>query len=720
MKTVVINTSKEAKNTKLDVLFKAPFDQNSLLWIESELHALGETADLIRQSLIDDTDTVDRDYQLIVLVDLYALPRGNERQAVEIYQMLIEKYIRFSLVEMLYSGLNLAPRGVAMYFVDSSKRVRGLDMDSLVDNIKVQEAQVASANVQKEARLAGTGCDQEGNLSDEPVATQKFSRKRNESERILMEIFAWTEETKSSDFSWKMKTSLAGDESIDFTEIFKDTSSSIAKSHVTADVLTIALQEVLAPLEDSRFSGVGKFPVYKLVCLVKRDNEQSKIEDFFCVFANIFSCIQENRLIPELIRFEKDQIKMLLLSALKKYQYFSREENIYVKFEPVAKIFELRKTICERRKKEARNQSEFKNMSDEQVAELVMSENGPMREKAPERKLRGLDRTFHGIAEDIFDNYDPDVIRAQNNRIVKSCLEGLWGWRDEQTSEFFKKIVSDALKEANRMPGSEENELKRDTIAFIEEEYEACRDELINEVTDAEHKLASNKNILLETKDLVLQYGDWMRKGKWYWISLIGAIFTVAATIFPFFYTEYLAGTSEDSFRINMLLIIGFCAFLYALAASVYIVYINRKKITLIDQLRTLHEKSQEERKASIIALYHYYNDTVVDSESHYLLWREILRRDRENAKKGIKRNYHIKRLKNMIEQVNRFITMLKIDTSNTAAIDHKVLESFKKEKLQLNGEESYYTEENQRVYSFLPDNFVSTEPGKKGGTEEA
>ena len=53
-------------------------------------------------------------------------------------------------------------------------------------------------------------------------------------------------------------------------------------------------------------------------------------------------------------------------------------------------------------------------------------------------------------------------------------------------------------------------------------------------------------------------------------------------------------------------------------------------------------------------------------------------------------------------------------------AIHENMFKYTKKEKLQLNGEESYYTEENQRVYSFLPDNFVSTEPGKKGGTEEA
>ena len=41
MKTIVINTSKEAKNTKLDILFKTPFDEGSLLWIDNRLSPPG-------------------------------------------------------------------------------------------------------------------------------------------------------------------------------------------------------------------------------------------------------------------------------------------------------------------------------------------------------------------------------------------------------------------------------------------------------------------------------------------------------------------------------------------------------------------------------------------------------------------------------------------------------------------------------------------------------
>ncbi len=714
MKTVVINTSKEAKNTKLDILFKAPFDQNGLLWIDSELNALGENALQIKESLINRTDMVDRDYQLIVLVDLYAFPLGNDKKAVGIYQMLVQRYVMFQLVEKLHSELNLSPRGVSLYFVDSAKTESGLDLNLLDDNSKQQEKSEALKHAQMEAQEKKMLIRRDGDLSDEAVCVEEPRRGRTEQQRILMNIFSWTEGMKNSDFRWDMKISVTGDETIDFSEVFYSTAFSIKKSHKTAEVLDIALQEVLAPLEVSQLSSVGRFPIHSLVCFVSRENEQSKLEGFFCLFANIFSCVQEKKLFAQLMVFDKDEIRTLLIAALKKYKHFSAEENIKVEFEPITKIFERRTAIYERRKKEARSRSEFKDKSDEEVAQIVMSEKQSVQRSGENRKLHGLDRTFHDLAEDIFSNYDENVIRAQNNRIVKSCLEGLWDWRDKQTSESFKGIVDAEIA----LAGVEDRAPKRDKLAFIEEEYEAKRDELINKVTDAENKLAANKNILLETKDLVLKYGDWMRKGKWYWISFIGAVFTVLATVFPFFYTDYSIGNVGLSFWVNLPTVIGYCAAVYAVAASIYIAYINRKKLALIHELETLRDKSEEERKASIIALYRYYNDTVVEAESHCLLWREILRRDRENAKKGIKRNYHIKRLKSLAEQVERFITMLKIDAGEAVIAGPKDLDEYAQMGLRINGEASFYEQENRRVYCFLPEKDANQQP--KGGTEEA
>lgn len=716
MKTIVINTSNEAKNTKLDMLFKAPFDHNSLLWIDSGLPTLQESTLTIQQNLLKNADTVDKDYQLIVLVDLYAFPMGNDRKAVEVYRQLVERYIYCTLAEPLYKELNLIPQGICIFFVDSAKEIRGLDLNKLTDNIKVQEAQEADAVAQHEAQLnrSISGDD----LTDELPTTTKAPKRRTDPEQILMNLFGWTENTRSDEFSWSLKASATSDEYLDFTRVFSETSFSIAKSHKTAKVLEIALRGVFAPREEWGLSCIGRFPVYTPICHISRENEQSKLEGFFCVFANIFTCVQEKALLSQVTMLNRDQIRTILVAALKKYKHFSAEENIKVEFEPIVKVFEQRFVILEKRKKEARGKSEFKDKTDEEVAELVMSAHKPIRTSPSNRKLSGLDRQFYALTEEIFGNYDPDVIRAQNNRIVKSCLEGLWNWRDKQTREKFRTIVDEAVSTGgNLTPTAEPAELKREAIAFLQEEYEVKRDELIDQVTDAENKLASNNNILLETKDLMLRYSDWMRKGMWSWISFVGALFTVFATVYPFFYTEYTIGHTGLGFHMNLLAIAGVCAFLYALAAAIYIGYITRKKLALVQELGELRIKSEEDRKASIIALYRYYNDTIVEAESHSLLWQEILRRDQENAKKGIKRNSHIKQLKELARQVERFITMLKLDVPRNVTPDAQDVAMYAQLRLQINGEESYYQQDNQRVYCLLPEKDIP-QP-QKGDTEE-
>lgn len=717
MKTVVINTSKEAKNTKLDVLFKAPFDQNSLLWIESGLSDLGEKAYVVKQSLIAESDTIDKDYQLIVLVDLYPFPLGNDKKAVEIYRMLMEKYIRATLIETLYKTFNLAPKGAALYFIDSAKEIRGLEINKMANNPVEQEEEEKYAYADQEARLAKAASYADGDLSDdEIIPVPKRRVRRSEEQRILMEIFGWTEDMNRETLGWNMRVSADEEESVDFSGVFAETSSSVAKSHETAAVLEIAFEGVLAPQEGSRLFSTGRFPVYTIVCPVVRDNEQSKIEGFFGVFANIFTRVQEKTLIPQAEEFTKEEIKTLLSDALKKYRYFSLEENIQVRYEPIASVFKKCDTICNKRKNEARSQNEDKGKSDDEVVEDIIAMHRPVPTAGTNWHLRGTDKAFHELMEDIFASYDAEVIQKQNNEVVRKCLAGLWSWRDKQTSETFKEMVSATVSDPTVTADGNQGKT-RDNITFIEEEYEAKRSELINKVTKAEHELASNKNVLLKVKDLVLQYGDWMRKGKWYWVSVIGAIFTVLATTFPFFYTEVSAGSTGMGFQVNLLLIVGFCAFLYAVSASVYITYINRKKLELLGKLEDLRKESVEERKASIKALYRYYNDTVVEAETLYLLWREIQRRDRENAKKGIKRNHHIKRLKSLIEQIERFITMMKLDVDKAAKAGQKEIDQYTKLGLRLNGEESFYEEGNRRVYCILPEQ-NGNQP--KGGTDEA
>lgn len=715
MKTIVINTSKEAKNTKLDILFKAPFDHNSLLWIESELGALGESTLQIKEGLLNESDAVDRDYQLIVLVDLYPFPYGNDKNAVLLYEKLMERYMLFTLVEKLHSELNLSPKGVCFYFVNSAKTERGLDPETLAKNPREQEREAEEKSDRKKASLAAAH-DENGDLVEGSGSKFVPAAKRALTPRdlLLMDIFSWTEKVTATDFSWQMKISVSGEESLDFLEVYGDTARSIKASDNRTDVLTIALKEVMAPVEESPLFCIGRVPFQSVSGFISRENEQIKLEGFFSLFANVFSCVQEKKLFSQWMPVDSETIRELLIAALKKYKYFSEEENIKVEFEPIAYLFEMRKVLCEKRKEEARKQSEFKGKSEDEVAEEVMGMYSPVFSAEKKHKLHGLDRNFHALVEKIFHNYDKDVIQKQNNHIVKSCLEGLWSWRDKQTGENFSRLVSGYKNSAE----ADENKSCRDSISFIQEEYEAHRDELIDLVTDAENRLASNRNILLETKDLVLAYGDWMRKGKRYLISCIGAVFTILATAFPYFYTEYNAVAGKLGVWLKVMFVVAFLAFLYSVAASIYITYIRKQKLKLISDLDQLRSRSEEERKESIKALYRYYNDTVIEAETLSLLWREIERKDRENAKKGIKRNYHVNRLKSLAKQVERFITMLKIDVAPDVTATAEDVKQYEKLQLQINGEQSYFEGENRRVYCFLPEK--ENDLQSKGGNEEA
>ena len=70
MKTIIINTSKKATDTKLDILFKAPYDQNTLLWFNVAPEKLDTVPQLTNQALITEADVVERDYNLVLLINL--------------------------------------------------------------------------------------------------------------------------------------------------------------------------------------------------------------------------------------------------------------------------------------------------------------------------------------------------------------------------------------------------------------------------------------------------------------------------------------------------------------------------------------------------------------------------------------------------------------------------------------------------------------------------
>lgn len=747
MKTIVINTSKEAAETKLDVLFKTPCDRNSLLWFETELADIHGMPPVIRQALIDDVDVVDRVYNLIVLVDLCCLPHGNDSNYVNIYKPLLARYIGMKLVYPLHSEQGLTPKATSVYFADSSTAGAWYDYAEFKDiNAVEQRKREEREALEAERVMAETDTDGEGGLVDTFDAADKNVKKEKSSDqndkminKIIMDIFGWSEDMTKDDVYWNIPLTVDKQKYLDYTSVFSLETAAISCRPEGYPVINNALDVIKKVIANGEKKGEQRFfvsrlpdsapiisspdgepTIYEINCLTykfARDNEQAVIEGFFNLLANIFNCVQAKRLTREFETYCVDNIKEMLLCALKKYKHFSIEENITVKFEPVAKIYELKNSIFSARKKNASSSANTEPKDPYEVADEIMSKtvSSAMRESS---RLRGVDREFQALVESIFNNYDVELIREQNSNIVKECLTGLWAWRDKQTGEDFKRTVDAVLNKPGIKDDSENTkENVRETVSFIDEEYEREYARLINEVTETEHSLSSNKNILLETKDLVLKYGDLMRKGKVYLISSVGAFISVATAVLPYLYVEYYAGTNPFTFASMGPLIVAGALSLYGTAASIYATKIASKKRKLRDELEELKKKSEDDRRESIAALYKYYSQTVIDAENHCLLWREISRRDRENSKKGIKRNNHIKQLEFLAGEVQRFMTMLKFDFANDAcAVTDDDRKRYENEGLCLNAEESFHSEDNQKIYSVLSEKITADNNGEKGG----
>ena len=740
MRTIVINTSKEAISSRLDLLFKAPFDRSSLLWFDIELCEISASALEIKQALITDTDTVDRDYNLIVLVDLYKFPHSNEKDAVSLYKALITRYVGVMLVNKLHADLDLIPKETSVYFADSAELENNWSTEKLANNPK--ELEKLENDESLESRM-GSKINSDGDIEDENyLVSEENEPERDSVQKLIMELFCWREDMTPNEFLWKLKSSIAEDEYIDLTDTFRVTADSIKHSHETAKVLDIAIESVVSILADregrdwSEKTVKAKVPevlnrnyeICAITCLFRRDNEQSLIESYFNLFANIFTCVRNKKLSDSIESYDRSRIVEIFRDALKKYRYFSDPDNITVDFEPISNIFDEWNSISNERKKNAAEYNrEYKGKKPEEVADEIMadkrrfSDADPKDSEAEEivskKKMRGIDRAFYETVSDIFDNYDTEIIKAQNNRLVKTCLKCLWNWRDEQTNEDFIRDIKERFKKNNDGTRYDQNYVSAD-MAFMKEDYEREYTKLINTITETEHKLAVNHDILLETKELMVKYSDLMRKGKNYLICTVGAAVAVIASAFPYI---YISSHSINENILHLVLYIlftaGFIA-LYTAASGIYMKKINKEKRILTDALSELKKKSEEERRESIVALYTFYSDTVVKAETLYLLWQEVERREKENSRKFIKLNNHRKRLEKLTESVKRFMTTLKMEvTDSDYTATSEDVKLYGEEGLMLDASKSFYDDTNCKIYSILPiiDGSINDNEQKEG-----
>lgn len=742
MKTIVINTSKAVENTHLNVLFKTPFDESSLIWFDKNLNELHQTACDIKNSLINDTDKIDRDYNLIVLVDLFGFAYSKEQAAANLYKALITEYVAVTLVSKLANNFALIPEESAVYFLDSAKNENEFDPNTLTYSNPTEQNQDEQSRLH-EIVFTDTPEDDTSELVDNLRYQAPKTTSFTNTQKLIMKLFGWNEQLTAEQIEWKLKSAAAESEYLaDLSEVFSASKESIRKAGSTANALLTALMDVENKLSETKANGWDaavfeslvpqvlkpNYKIKSLTCRFCRDNEQSLIESLFGLFSNVFTCVQNAAISDTVKEYDAKCIEKLLSSALKKYRYFSDEKHMTVEFDPISQLFKKREKIFSKWKNlyesETNYSSPFHGKSAKDIPSFIRNackdKKGPNSMRDEAEKMTGFDRSFHTLVADIYDNYDEQLIHAENEYLLQTLLKDFWNWRDTQTNNSFRKIVKDELSEIKQ---SEETLRDFDTdSSFIIEELESEYVTILNDITDAAHQMTTNKNILLETKNVMIRYMDLMNKGKRWLISLVGAVIAVAASVLP--YIAILSSSNNENIIHRILYIVftaGFAA-LYGLASYVYIHKINSKKKLLIEELTALKEKSEKNRCERIAALYEFYTTSVQKAENHYLLSRELSRIEHENSKKSIQRNTHKNQLKKMEERVRRYMTLLKMVTENDKEDKYALTPEDEKQfdsELRLTVTEPFHSPENFKVYSILsPDFNAEADQISEGGEQ--
>ena len=714
MKTIIINTSKKATDTKLDILFKAPYDQNTLLWFNVAPEKLDTVPQLTNQALITEADVVERDYNLVLLINLSELRFGNDQCYVELYKTLLLQYVGKLLLEPL-KDLDLLPVNTAVYFADSSENLGTEEFYGIKDP-KPQEAPLKKTKAKKSSgRLTEM-------TEDEPLPPSE-KKSFNVEERRILTLFDWKEE---EDFhpDWKIKLYSDKEEYLDFHPLFLYQTSDIEHSRL-AFPLTEYVKVCMDAVKDAKdhfetdasatqgtkdqegrcsFSFLPKaVGVYFVLCHFSDKNSQSAVEGFFNLFANAFTCIQKQSFSSGSKRtYTSNEIVSLLKNAYLRYVYYSTEANVPFgeEYEPIETIFRHREKIYTKRLPDSSKKKTFSASSGTKPSDPSESPSLP----EDYRLLRGVDKEFADVIRDVFNNYDENTLRKENQDRKTECLRCLWSWRDEHHSEEITRSIDTMLLSAEGpLKADMDEERKRSgsnvliSLRLLEEEHQEEFTQLLNEITDMEHRLLGFKNVFPEIRSLMLKYSDLMRKSKKSLLCIIGAAVSVGIAMLPYLISQ---STPLSNPIVNNVLFtlftLGF-VFLYSFGAGLYLNAVKKDKCALLMQAQKLKKQSEEDRKQSLEALEIYYKTTVIRAENHTALWREILRRNRKNAHTGIKRNNHIRRFKLLAETVVAVATMLKIDVRHLANASRD-----NTKHPPLNVCESYFSRNNYPLYSIL------------------
>ncbi len=696
MRTVVINTSKAEQNMRFDILFRMPFGEDRLFWINEELPNLGGCVQAIADRVLKNAHFVNRAMNVIVIVDKLAFPYGRYEALKEMYNKLLLLYVRSTLLEPL-ARISLQPKESCLVTVEYATDPNlPLDFfEKMFDNADEQARAKEEARKKKPARQY----DENGDAlpdrhaygdarpayADEPAGNDNIDQLQKQ---ILMKLFGWQKGSFGAESSWDVTIDADEGTKINFETVFPDAVKTCRLSP-NRDLLDLTIKNLIETLETAN---LGKDPAhYEIKCPF--DSDRDVTFAYFQSLVHVYNCIEQGTLNVPAVNISEEKLKTLFEQAYAKYNYYADENHIPLTLEKLEGARDAE--VLEKFADLTITLPEDASVTDPLIRRAFSPE--PMQNLEDPRITKGaLDERFANCAKAIAEDYAREHIEAQNTEVLMLCMNRYLAWRDEKTAEGLKAALDEANKRKDDDPA-----LKQDGIAditgrfeILEKKYEEMRKEDIENIVSVANEPAYYENVCHRTNVLCTEYDHLCKQARRYKLAMFGGAACVAVLFLAYLIYEGVSGWKGLARMPIYLGTLAAFAAAYLCAAGWYIRRIRAKKTDLFLQLKELKEIGEKRRLESLVRLKNYYETVMTRAETHSLWWVVVQERYRRNFRLGTLKSDHVKLFGDLRKATLGFATKMKVYIDRNAAVKEKWTD--------FDVEKSYYDDPNVKYYAFF------------------
>ena len=719
MRTVVINTSAMEKDMRFDILFRIPFGEERLLWLNEDLPNLGGCVKTITERILKTPHFVDKDLNLIVIVDKYAFPYRRYRDFNEVYDRLLLTYVRSVLVEPLEKE-NLSPREYCLFTVEYRSE----------DEMPINLLRPTFRNADEEQEYAERSAVQTEEDAPQPQedgahrlkprrslpGKQKNGRPNGSGsedsyqDQILCKLFCWKRDGKPQDIAWKIVIDEPKNVQIDLEPAFYDLAKSARDMDEDRDAfraLFPLLEERLQKVYDVDENEKKRTFLFSVTC--DSENERDITMAYFQALVRVYHCIEEGRLGIECPALTEEEIRQMLQEAYAKYDFYAREENIPVRFEVLDGPND--DAVIENFAKLEIKIPADTTFSDPLIRAVFSSSPGTP-PSVDSKESGSLDDKFLECAKKLYAGHDRESIEAQNTEVLMLCMGQYLEWRDEKSVDDMRFALENENKDRRlsleyKQPGMGEVVGRYEKL---EQKYAALHKKDVENIVTVENDPLDYEDVCHKTSVLCAKYEHLCKKGRLYKLAAIGG--AVCVLLLFSGYMIYCGVTGWQGLaRLPLYLgTLAAFAFAYLTSVSLYIRKVRIKKLKCYEELKVLKKDSETRRLNSLIRLKDYYETVMTNAETHSLWWMVILEKYRRDLVLGGLRNEHVKLFDDLRKATAGFATKLKIDIVDKKNSGKK--EGYKAKLPDFDVEKSYFEEPNVKYYSFFePDPDHNTQP---------